>query len=92
MTIFFILAACFELDKAYKRLWDDLEKARWKYLKANNALKDVHDKYEELSLEYIRLRKKYEPEQLAKDIEEEYKPRKRGPRKCKNTDTMTKKS
>ena len=84
MVIFFLLAACFELDKAYKRLWDDLEEARWKYLKANKALKDVHDKYEELGVKYIQLRKKYEPEELVKEIEA--KPKRR-PRRWQKKDT-----
>ena len=91
MVIFFLLATCFELDKAYKRLWDDLEEARRKYLKANKVLKGVNDKYEELGLAYIRLKKKYEPEELAKEIAKEYVPKKRRSRRWQNINTQTSK-
>lgn len=39
-----------------------------KCVKQNSMLREMHDKYAQLSVKYYRLRKKYEPEELVKEI------------------------
>lgn len=89
--IFFLLFALFEIDKANRRLRSDLWKSRTNCVKQNKMLKDVNDKYEEMGLAYIRLKKKYEPEELAKEIAKEYVPKKRRSRRWQNINTQTSK-
>ena len=86
MIIFFLLSACFELDKAYKRLFSDFLDLKAHIYKQNKMLKEMHDKYAELGVKYIQLRKKYEPEELVKEIE--VKPKRR-PRRWQKKDTQT---
>ena len=88
MIIFFLLSALFELDKAYKRLRKDLGKSKTQCAKQNTMLRELHDKYAELGTAYIRLRKKYEPEELAKEIAKEYVPKKRRSRRWQNINTQ----
>lgn len=90
MIIFFLLSALFELDKAYKRLRKDFGESRIQYVKLNKMLRDVHIKYEELGLAYIRLRKKYEPEELAKELSATPKHKRRTKRWQKKDTPMSK--
>ena len=87
LIIFFLLSTCFELDKAFKRVFFDLEDLRRYSLKQKKQLKEIHEKYEELGLAYIRLKKKYEPEELAKEIAKELQPKKRRQRRWQKKDT-----
>lgn len=54
-------------------------------VKQNKMLKEMREKYAQLGVKYIQLRKKYEPEALAKELET--KPKKRRSKRCQKKDT-----
>ena len=91
--IIFLLAQLDFACKDYCRVLDKLLEEKRVRARANSLIAEMSEKYAKLGIKYIKLREKYELEELKKELEVECKPHKRrGPKRCKKTDTQTKKS